>query len=101
MGKQLDRATKNFMVNKLQESIKTILNFLERENNVGEKLYQAYLEYIQSIADILLKDYVFEEYQILLKDISLIKQQDISNYSKLLQICSKLIDLGINIVENY
>lgn len=101
MSNKIDRLTKNFIITKLQDTIKTILGLIEKTNNIDDRLYEAYLDYAQSVLRILLKDDMLEEYQLLLKDIELIKKQNITNHSKLLAICGKLIDLGMNLIDHY
>ena len=101
MGKGIDRATKYFIISKLKDVVQTVTSKLENQDEINTELYQAYLDYIRSVANILFKDSVVKEYQVFVENIELIQSQNYSNKNKLILTCRELLDLGIDTVNKY
>ena len=70
-------------------------------HEINTELYQAYLDYIRSVANILFKDSIVKEYQVFVEKIELIQSEKYSNKNKLILVCRELLDLGIDTVNKY
>ena len=101
MEKKIDRATKYFIISKLKDVVQTVTNKLENQDEINTELYQAYLDYIRSVANILFKDSIVKEYQVFVEKIELIQSEKYSNKNKLILVCRELLDLGIDTVNKY
>ena len=74
---------------------------MENQDEINTELYQAYLDYIRSVANILFKDSIVKEYQVFVEKIELIQSEKYSNKIKLILACRELLDLGIDTVNKY
>ena len=101
MGNKLKRKTKNFILSKLHEAIDLIISFIKENDTISDEQYNTYIEFVNKVIEILLKDELYGEWEFLTSTIGVEDKQDTTNRLKLVKICNHLVKTGINIIENY
>ena len=98
----MDINTKNFILNGLLNAVKQVQSSIDvKDRDKTEQLYEVYLNYIYKTLDILIKDSLPTEHQLIKNEIELIDSKADRKLEKMIEICKKLIDLGKRIIDNY
>ena len=93
---------KNFILGNLIAVIDQVQSSIDVDNrDKTERLYEINLNYIYKTLDIILKDYLPKENQLIKEEIKLIESKSEPKSEKMIEICKKLISLGKRIIKNY
>ena len=97
---------KNFILDNLLDVIKTLNNFFdeveeEKKTDITEEMYNVHLKYVRRVLEIILKQHLPVEYELIINDIDLINDQKGNNLTKLIDINGKLISCGMKIIDKF
>lgn len=98
----MDIKTKNFILNSLLNAVKQVQSSIDvKDRDKTEQLYEIHLNYIYKTLDVVIKDSLPTEHQLIKNEIELIDSKADGKLEKMIEICKKLIDLGKRIIANY
>ncbi len=102
----MELKVKNFILDNLLDVIKTLNNFFDELNEEGkleisEEMYNVHLKYARRVLEIILKNNLPNEYELIINEIELVDSQKGENLGKLMDINGKLINFGIKIIDKY
>ena len=97
----MDSKTKEFIVQHLVNTIRKVQSAIDVKDPKGyAQLYEIHLEYIYKVLEILFRENLQREYDLVKSDIELIDRQDGKNTDKMIEICGKLIELAKGILDS-
>lgn len=97
INEAIDNKTKNFILNNLYDITKQVQSSID--DSYDNCSYKIDLDYICQSLEVIIKDYLPKDYELIKKDIELIDLQQKSKRKKMLAVCRKLIELGQKITK--